>query len=126
MVTFSQLLKNTRKKIKTTYIDPILNGSPQRRGICVRLYVINPKKPNSALRKVSRVALTTKHEITAFIPGESHTLYEHAVVLVRGGKTKDLPGVKHKIIRGALDCIGALNRKNGRSKYGTTKKKYNV
>jgi small subunit ribosomal protein S12 len=100
---------------------PALKSCPQRRGICTRVYTTTPKKPNSAIRKVARVKLTSGFEITAYIPGEGHSLQEHSIVLVRGGRVKDLPGVRYKIIRGALDATGVKNRNQGRSKYGTRK-----
>jgi small subunit ribosomal protein S12 len=120
MSTIQQLIRNKRiKKIKT--IKSSINFCPQRRGICLRTFIATPKKPNSAMRKVARVKLSTGKEITAFIPGEGHNLQEHSIVLIRGGRVKDLPGVRYKVIRGALDCLGVKNRKNGRSKYGTKK-----
>jgi small subunit ribosomal protein S12 len=120
MPTIQQLIKNKRiKKIKK--IKSSINFCPQKRGICLRTFIATPKKPNSAMRKVARVKLSTGKEITAFIPGEGHNLQEHSIVLIRGGRAKDLPGVRYKIIRGALDCLGVKNRKNGRSKYGTKK-----
>ncbi len=102
---------------------PALRGSPQRRGVCVRVYTTTPKKPNSALRKVARVRLTTGVEVTAYIPGIGHNLQEHSVVLIRGGRVPDLPGVRYHVIRGALDTAGARNRKQGRSKYGAKREK---
>lgn len=102
-----------RNRVKRT------NGSPQKRGVCVQVRTVTPKKPNSALRKVARVRLANGMEVTAYIPGEGHTLQEHSVVLIRGGRVKDLPGVRYHIIRGALDCTGVVDRKRGRSKYGT-------
>jgi small subunit ribosomal protein S12 len=121
MPTIQQLIKSNRiKKIKQKKISG-LNFCPQRRGICKKTLVLHPKKPNSALRKVARVFLTTKTEVTASIPGEGHNLQEHSMVLIRGGRVKDLPGVRYKVIRGVLDCIGVKNRKQGRSKYGTKK-----
>mgnify|MGYP002411471012 CR=1 FL=1 len=118
MPTIQQLIKTNRKFKESIKKNISLSSCPQRRGICLRVYVTTPKKPNSAIRKVARVKLTTGSEITAYIPGEKHNLQEHAIVLVRGGRVKDLPGVKHKIIRGALDCSGVKDRKQGRSKYG--------
>lgn len=121
MPTINQLILKSRKIKKIIKKNNALKSCPQRRGICLKCFIINPKKPNSAMRKVARLKLTTGFEITAYIPGEKHSLQEHSIVLVRGGRVKDLPGVKYKIIRGALDCTGVKNRKNGRSKYGTTK-----
>lgn len=122
MPTISQLIKYQRKKTKRKTKSPALKFCPQRKGICSRVYTTTPKKPNSALRKVSRVKLSSGFEITAYIPGIGHNLQEHSVVLVRGGRVKDLPGVKYHIIRGCLDCNGVKNRKRGRSKYGVRKK----
>lgn len=121
MPTIQQLVKKDRIIIFKKGKTPALKFCPQRRGICVRVYVVTPKKPNSALRKVARIKLTSGFEITASIPGEGHTLQEHSIVLVRGGRVKDLPGVRYKIIRGALDSVGVKNRRQGRSKYGTRK-----
>ena len=121
MPTIQQLVRKGRQKLENKSKSAALDSCPQRRGVCVRVYTTTPKKPNSAMRKVARIKLTTKNEITAFIPGEGHTLQEHSMVLVRGGRVKDLPGIKYKVIRGVLDCIGVKNRKNGRSKYGTKK-----
>ena len=121
MITISQLIRIRRKKKKFFSKTPALKKSPQKRGICMRVYTVTPKKPNSALRKVARVKLTSGYDITAYIPGEKHSLQEHSIVLVRGGRVKDLPGVRYKIIRGALDCIGVKDRKQGRSKYGVRK-----
>jgi small subunit ribosomal protein S12 len=121
MPTIQQLLKTTRKKIYRKKKNPALTGCPQKRGICLRVYVVTPKKPNSALRKVVRIKLTSGFEITAAIPGEGHTLQQHAIVLIRGGRVKDLPGVRYKVIRGTLDCLGVKNRYQGRSKYGARK-----
>nr|BCL05881.1 ribosomal protein S12 [Pteridomonas sp. YPF1301] len=121
MPTLNQLIRINRKlKYKKKKV-PALAGCPQRRGICLRVYVVTPKKPNSALRKVARVRLTTGFEVTAYIPGVGHNLQEHSLVLLRGGRAKDLPGVRYHIIRGVLDTIGVKNRKQGRSKYGTKK-----
>jgi small subunit ribosomal protein S12 len=119
MPTIQQLVRLSRKKITTLSKSPALKACPQRRGICTRVYTITPKKPNSAIRKVARVKLTTGFEVTAYIPGEGHTLQEHSIVLVRGGRAKDLPGVRYRVIRGALDATGVKNRMQGRSKYGT-------
>ncbi len=123
MPTISQLVRKGRKKVKTKKKTLALQGCPQRRGVCTRVYTTTPKKPNSALRKVARVKLTTGYEVTAYIPGEGHNLQEHSIVLVRGGRVKDLPGVRYHIIRGALDAAGVEGRKQGRSKYGTKKPK---
>jgi small subunit ribosomal protein S12 len=121
MPTIQQLVRLNRKKIINTTKSPALKSCPQRRGICTRVYTTTPKKPNSAIRKVARVKLTSGFEITAYIPGEGHTLQEHSIVLVRGGRVKDLPGVRYKIIRGALDSTGVKDRNQSRSKYGTKK-----
>uniref|UniRef100_B7T3F5 Small ribosomal subunit protein uS12c n=1 Tax=Geranium macrorrhizum TaxID=28963 RepID=B7T3F5_9ROSI len=123
MPTTQQLIRNTRQPIRNATKSPALRGCPQRRGRCTRTYTINPKKPNSALRKVARVRLTSGVEITAFIPGIDHNLQEHSVVLVRGGRVKDLPGVKYRIVRGTLDAVGVKGRQQGRSKYGVKKPK---
>jgi len=121
MPTIQQLVRLKRTKINAVKKTPALKSCPQRRGICTRVYTTTPKKPNSAIRKVARVKLTSGFEITAYIPGEGHSLQEHSIVLVRGGRVKDLPGVRYKIIRGALDCTGVKNRNQGRSKYGSRK-----
>lgn len=118
MPTISQLVRNGREKAKSKSKSPALHQSPQKRGVCVRVYTTTPKKPNSALRKVARVRLTNGMEVTSYIPGVGHNLQEHSIVLVRGGRVKDLPGVRYHIIRGALDTVGVQNRKQGRSKYG--------
>nr|YP_010379043.1 ribosomal protein S12 [Astragalus ampullarioides]YP_010379119.1 ribosomal protein S12 [Astragalus ampullarius]YP_010379803.1 ribosomal protein S12 [Astragalus pectinatus]UCS41063.1 ribosomal protein S12 [Astragalus serenoi var. serenoi]UCS41215.1 ribosomal protein S12 [Astragalus toanus var. toanus]UCS40075.1 ribosomal protein S12 [Astragalus ampullarioides]UCS40151.1 ribosomal protein S12 [Astragalus ampullarius]UCS40987.1 ribosomal protein S12 [Astragalus pectinatus] len=123
MPTIKQLIRNTRKPIRNVTKSPALRGCPQRRGTCTRVYTITPKKPNSALRKVARVRLTSGFEITAYIPGIGHKLQEHSVVLVRGGRVKDLPGVRYHIVRGTLDAVGVKDRKQGRSKYGAKKPK---
>ena len=123
MPTINQLIRNGRKKQKKKTGAPALKSCPQRRGVCTRVMTFTPKKPNSALRKVARVRLTTGIEVTAYIPGEGHNLQEHSAVLVRGGRVKDLPGVKYHIIRGALDTLGVDKRKKGRSKYGTKRPK---
>lgn len=123
MPTIQQLVRKGRKRIVKKTKAPALKGSPQRRGVCVRVYTTTPKKPNSALRKVARVRLTSKVEVTAYIPGIGHNLQEHSVVLVRGGRVKDLPGVRYHVIRGALDAAGTRNRKQGRSKYGAKREK---
>nr|YP_010168132.1 30S ribosomal protein S12 [Calostemma purpureum]YP_010168175.1 30S ribosomal protein S12 [Calostemma purpureum]QRZ01411.1 30S ribosomal protein S12 [Calostemma purpureum]QRZ01454.1 30S ribosomal protein S12 [Calostemma purpureum] len=124
MPTIKQLIRNTRQPIKNITKSPALRGCPQRRGTCTRVYVtITPKKPNSALRKVARVRLTSGFEITAYIPGIGHNSQEHSVVLVRGGRVKDLPGVRYHIVRGTLDAVGVKDRQQGRSKYGVKKPK---
>ena len=123
MPTINQLCQYGRSKIKKASKSRALDKSPQRRGVCVRVYTTTPKKPNSALRKVARVRLTNGIEITAYIPGVGHNLQEHAVVLVRGGRVKDLPGVRYHIIRGTLDSSGVQDRKQSRSKYGTKRPK---
>nr|YP_010233633.1 ribosomal protein S12 [Juncus effusus]YP_010233682.1 ribosomal protein S12 [Juncus effusus]QSZ78360.1 ribosomal protein S12 [Juncus effusus]QSZ78382.1 ribosomal protein S12 [Juncus effusus] len=123
MPTIEQIIRNLRQPKRNMKKSPALKGCPQRRGICTRVYTINPKKPNSALRKVARVRLTSGLEITAYIPGIGHNLQEHSAVLVRGGRVKDLPGVKYHIIRGTLDAAGVKNRQQGRSKYGVKKQK---
>nr|WBU94962.1 ribosomal protein S12 [Cryptolepis buchananii]WBU94963.1 ribosomal protein S12 [Cryptolepis buchananii] len=123
MPTIKQLIRNTRQPIRNVTKSPALRGCPQRRGTCTRVYTITPKKPNSALRKVARVRLTSGLEITAYIPGIGHNLQEHSVVLVRGGRVKDLPGVKYHIVRGTLDAVGVKDRQQGRSKYGVKKPK---
>ena len=127
MPTINQIVmitagKNTRKRKKSRKKTPALNGSPQRLGVCLRVFTRTPKKPNSALRKVAKVRLTTSSDISAYIPGEGHNLQEHSVVLIRGGRVKDLPGVKYHIIRGVLDSQGVIQRRQSRSKYGTKKK----
>lgn len=121
MPTINQLVKKGRSDLAKKGDSPALQGNPQRRGVCVRVYTSTPKKPNSALRKVARVRLTNGIEVTAYIPGIGHNLQEHSIVLVRGGRTKDLPGVRYKVIRGALDTAGVANRKQSRSKYGAKK-----
>lgn len=123
MPTINQLSRVGRKKIKVKSKSPALKGAPQARGVCTRVFTQTPKKPNSALRKVARVKLSTGIEVTAYIPGEGHNLQEHSVVLVRGGKVKDLPGVKYHIVRGALDSAGVQNRKQSRSLYGAKRPK---
>ena len=123
MPTINQLVRKGRKRIIKKNTTPALKGSPQRRGVCTRVYTSTPKKPNSALRKVARVRLTTGIEVTAYIPGIGHNLQEHSVVLVRGGRVKDLPGVRYHIVRGTLDTLGVDDRKQGRSKYGAKKPK---
>jgi len=123
MPTIQQLVRNGRAKLKSKSKSPALVSCPQRRGVCVRVYTTTPKKPNSAMRKVARVRLTNKNEVNAYIPGEGHNLQEHSIVLVRGGRVKDLPGVRYHIVRGALDAAGVDGRKQQRSKYGTKKPK---
>lgn len=118
MPTIQQLIRSARKKQTTKSKAPALKSCPQRRGICLRVYTVTPKKPNSALRKVARIRLTSGFEVTAYIPGVGHNLQEHAVVLVRGGRVKDLPGVRYHIVRGTLDTAGVKNRCQSRSKYG--------
>jgi len=117
--TISQLVRKGRHKASKRTDSPALRGCPQRRGVCTRVYTTTPKKPNSALRKMARVRLTTGQEVTAYIPGEGNNLQEHSIVLVRGGRVKDVPGVRYHIIRGVLDASGVAERKQGRSKYGT-------
>lgn len=118
MPTFQQLIRLGRTKVRKKKRTAALTGSPQRRGVCIRVYIMTPKKPNSAQRKVARVRLTNGIVVTAYIPGEGHNLQEHSVVLIRGGRVKDLPGVKYHIVRGVLDCQGVQDRKKSRSKYG--------
>jgi small subunit ribosomal protein S12 len=121
--TINQLVRKGRKRIIKKKKNRALMACPQRRGVCTRVYTTTPKKPNSALRKVARVRLTNGFEVTAYIPGEGHNLQEHSIVLVRGGRVKDLPGVRYHIVRGALDTAGVENRTNSRSKYGTKRPK---
>ena len=121
MPTIQQLVRQGRKSNKNKKATPALEGSPQRRGVCTQVKTTTPKKPNSALRKIARVRLTTGAEVTAYIPGEGHNLQEHSIVLVRGGRVKDLPGVRYKIVRGALDTSGVDGRKQSRSRYGARK-----
>ena len=123
MPTIQQLLRSARQKVQRRSKSPALKNCPQRRGVCIRVYTTTPKKPNSAIRKVARVRLTSGFEVTAYIPGIGHNLQEHSVVLIRGGRVKDLPGVRYHIIRGALDSASVKNRLQGRSKYGTKKPK---
>jgi small subunit ribosomal protein S12 len=123
MPTINQLVRKGRQAVKRKTASPALKECPQKRGVCVRVYTTTPKKPNSALRKVARVRLTNGIEITAYIPGIGHNLQEHSVVLVRGGRVKDLPGVRYHIIRGSLDALGVEDRRRSRSKYGTKKPK---
>jgi len=121
--TINQLIRGARVKKRYKTSAPALQGSPQKRGVCTRVYTSTPKKPNSALRKVARVRLTNGMEVTTYIPGEGHNLQEHSVVLIRGGRVKDLPGVRYHIIRGTLDTAGVTNRRQGRSKYGAKRPK---
>ena len=123
MPTLSQLVRKGRKDIKQKSKCPALQACPQRKGVCTRVYTQTPKKPNSALRKIARVRLTNGIEVTAYIPGEGHNLQEHSIVLVRGGRVKDLPGVRYHIIRGTQDASGVDDRRRGRSKYGTKRPK---
>jgi small subunit ribosomal protein S12 len=121
--TISQLIRQGRKRAEKKTKSSALKACPQKRGVCVRVYTTTPKKPNSALRKVARVRLTNGMEVTAYIPGVGHNLQEHSIVLIRGGRIKDIPGVKYHIIRGALDAVGVEGRRRGRSKYGTKRPK---
>lgn len=123
MPTINQLVRKGREIIKNRTKSPALKGCPQKRGVCIRVYTTTPKKPNSALRKVARVRLTNGMEVTTYIPGEGHNLQEHSIVLVRGGRVKDLPGVRYHIVRGTLDSAGVANRRRSRSKYGAKKPK---
>lgn len=123
MPTINQLVRLGRRQLKWRTASPALARCPQRRGVCIRVYTTTPKKPNSALRKVARVRLTNGLEVTSYIPGEGHNLQEHSVVIVRGGRVKDLPGVRYHIVRGTLDSTGVENRRKSRSKYGTKKPK---
>ena len=123
MPTIQQLVRNGRVKMEDKSKSPALAACPQRRGVCTRVYTTTPKKPNSALRKVARVRLTNGLEVTAYIPGEGHNLQEHSVVMIRGGRVKDLPGVRYKVIRAALDCAAVDNRKQARSRYGAKRPK---
>ena len=123
MPTFNQLVRKGRKPKKAKNMSPALVGCPQRRGVCTRVYTTTPKKPNSALRKVARVRLTTGQEVTTYIPGEGHNLQEHSVILIRGGRVKDLPGVRYHVIRGTLDISGVEKKNQARSKYGSKRKK---
>lgn len=123
MPTISQLIRKGRKVVKAKKKAPALQNCPQKRGVCTRVYTTTPKKPNSALRKVARVRLTNQIEVTAYIPGEGHNLQEHSIVMIRGGRVKDLPGVRYHVLRGTLDTSGVEERKQGRSKYGTKKPK---
>ena len=123
MPTINQLIRHGRKKMTTRSNVPALKACPQKRGVCVRVYTTTPKKPNSALRKVARVRLTNGYEVTSYIPGIGHNLQEHSVVLIRGGRVKDLPGVRYHVIRGTLDTLGVSDRRQGRSKYGAKRPK---
>lgn len=123
MPTINQLVKKGRLQVKKKIKTPALKGCPQRRGVCIRVYTSTPKKPNSALRKVARVRLTNGIEVTSYIPGIGHNLQEHSVVLIRGGRIKDLPGIRYHIIRGTLDSAGVEDRRRGRSKYGAKRPK---
>ena len=123
MPTLNQLVRQGRRREHAKTGAPALKGSPQKRGVCTRVYTTTPKKPNSALRKVARVRLSSGIEVTAYIPGEGHNLQEHSVVLIRGGRVKDLPGVRYHIIRGTLDAVGVADRRQGRSKYGAKRPK---
>ena len=121
MPTINQLVRQSRRDVEKKMKAPALKANPQKRGVCTRVYTTTPKKPNSALRKVARVRLTNGFEVTAYIPGEGHNLQEHSIVLIRGGRVKDLPGVRYKIIRGTLDTAGVRDRKQARSRYGAKK-----
>lgn len=123
MPTINQLVRKKRKQTIKKSVTPALKGSPLKRGVCTRVWTITPKKPNSALRKVARVRLSNNMEVTAYIPGIGHNLQEHSIVLLRGGRVKDLPGVRYHIVRGTMDATGVDNRKQGRSKYGATRPK---
>ena len=123
MPTINQLIRKGRKRIVKKTKTPAMDNCPQKRGVCVQVKTVTPKKPNSALRKVARVRLTNGREVTAYIPGEGHNLQEHSVVLIQGGRVKDLPGIRYHIIRGTLDCEGVANRKRSRSRYGTKQPK---
>jgi small subunit ribosomal protein S12 len=123
MPTINQLVRKGRDEVRKKSSTPALQSCPQKRGVCVRVYTTTPKKPNSALRKIARVRLTNGIEVTSYIPGIGHNLQEHSVVLIRGGRVKDLPGVRYHIIRGTLDALGVADRKQGRSKYGTKRPK---
>lgn len=123
MPTIQQLVRKGRKRVTSKSKSPALDACPQKRGVCVRVYTTTPKKPNSAMRKVARVKLTNEKEVNAYIPGEGHNLQEHSIVLIRGGRIKDLPGVRYHLVRGTLDASGVDDRKQGRSKYGTKRPK---
>ncbi len=123
MPTINQLVRRPRKKVRARAKTPALKGNPQKRGVCTRVYTMTPKKPNSALRKVCKVRLTSGYEVTAYIPGEGHNLQEHSIVLVRGGRVKDLPGVRYHVVRGVYDCSGVEGRRQARSQYGVKRPK---
>jgi len=123
MPTINQLVRKGRRDLKKKTKTPALQKSPQKRGVCTRVYTTTPKKPNSALRKVARVRLTNGYEVTSYIPGEGHNLQEHSIVLIRGGRVKDLPGVRYHVVRGTLDASGVVERRQGRSKYGAKRPK---
>jgi len=123
MPTINQLIRHRRKKQQKRNKSPALSGCPQRRGVCTKVYTVTPKKPNSALRKVAKVRLTTGQEVICYIPGEGHSLQEHSIVLVEGGRVKDLPGVRYHIVRGTLDTVGVEGRRQSRSRYGTKRPK---
>ncbi len=123
MPTINQLVRKGREKMKVRTKSPALNACPQRRGVCVRVYTSTPKKPNSALRKVARVRLTNGIEVTTYIPGVGHNLQEHSIVMIRGGRVKDLPGVRYHVVRGTLDAVGVEGRRQSRSKYGAKRPK---
>ena len=123
MPTINQLVRKGREKVRKKTASPALQGCPQKRGVCTRVYTVTPKKPNSALRKVARVRLTNGIEVTGYIPGIGHNLQEHSIVLIRGGRVKDLPGIRYHIVRGTLDTAGVEDRRQSRSKYGTKKPK---
>ena len=123
MPTINQLIRNSRKKVVKKTKAPALTGCPQRRGVCTRVYTTSPKKPNSAVRKVARVRLTNGYEVISYIPGEGHNLQEHSIVLIKGGRVRDLPGVRYRIIRGVLDAAGVEGRRKSRSSYGTKRPK---
>lgn len=123
MPTINQLVRSQRRRVKNKKTTPALEGCPFKRGVCTRVYTTTPKKPNSALRKVARVRLTNGFEVSAYIPGEGHNLQEHSIVMIRGGRVKDLPGIRYHIVRGVLDTQGVNNRKQSRSKYGTKRPK---
>ena len=123
MPTINQLVRKGRREVQKKNKSPALRKSPQKRGVCTRVYTTTPKKPNSALRKVARVRLTNGYEVTSYIPGEGHNLQEHSIVLIRGGRVKDLPGVRYHVVRGTLDASGVVERRQGRSKYGAKRPK---
>ncbi len=123
MPTINQLVRKGREKVRHKTTSPALKSCPQKRGVCVRVYTVTPKKPNSALRKVARVRMSNGQEVTCYIPGEGHNLQEHSIVMIRGGRVKDLPGVRYHIIRGTLDTAGVQNRRQSRSKYGLKRPK---